>query len=123
MTNKLLNLLIDLEKSLHRSSTRKSVEKLDELLHDDFEEIGASGKTYNKNQIMEELIKETPLTIHASDFELRMFSEEIVQLKYRTKNTAGTESKPVTLRSSIWKYEGTKWKMVFHQGTVVQTGS
>jgi hypothetical protein len=43
MENDLFDYLVDLERSLHKESTRKSKEKLDELLHDDFEEISASG--------------------------------------------------------------------------------
>jgi len=121
MTKDLLNLLVDLERNLHRKSIRRSKEKLNELLHDDFEEIGASGRTYNKDQIIEELQNEMPFTINASDFELRIFSEDIAQLKYKTKNTARNNLMRTTLRSSIWKNEGSKWKMVFHQGTIIQT--
>ena len=121
MTNDLLDLLVDMERGLHRKSIRRSKEKLNELLHDNFEEIGSSGKIYNKDQIIEELFNETPFTINASDFELRMFSEDIAQLKYKIKNTASNTLTRTSLRSSIWKNEGSKWKMVFHQGTVVQT--
>jgi len=121
MINDLLDLLVDLERGLHRKSIRRSKEKLNECLHDDFEEIGSSGKIYNKDQIIEELLNETPFTINASDFELKMFSEDIAQLKYKTQNTASNNLTHTTLRSSIWKNEGSKWKMVFHQGTVVQT--
>lgn len=121
MTNDLLDLLVDLERGLHRKSIRRSKEKLNDLLDDDFEEIGASGKVYNKDQIIEELLNETPFAINASDFELRMFSEDIAQLRYKSKNSASDNITRTTLRSSIWKNEGSKWKMVFHQGTVVQT--
>jgi hypothetical protein len=71
--------------------------------------------------MIEELLYETPFTINASDFELRMFSEDIAQLKYKTKNTENKNLTRTTLRSSIWKNEGSKWKMIFHQGTVVQS--
>jgi hypothetical protein len=120
MTQDLFDFLIDLEKSLHRGSIRRSREKLNELLRDDFIEIGASGKIYNKDQIIEALLNETPFTINASDFELRLFSEDIAQLKYKTQNIVDTNLLPTTLRSSIWKKEGTVWKMLFHQGTLVQ---
>ena len=120
MTKDLFDFLVDLERSLHRGSIRRSREKLDGLLHDDFIEIGASGRVYNKEQIIEALLNETPFTINASDFELRLFSEDIAQLKYKTQNTVDNDLMPTTLRSSIWKKEGTIWKMIFHQGTLVQ---
>ena len=53
MTNDLLDLLLGLEKDLHRQDIRRSKEKLNEILHDDFEEIGALGKIYDKDQIIE----------------------------------------------------------------------
>lgn len=116
----LLDLLIELERSLHKGSVRKSKEKLNELLHDDFEEIGASGRVYDKKQTIEALINETPYAINASDFELRLLSKDIAQLKYKTKSSTTNDLIRTTQRSSIWKNEGAKWKMVFHQCTVVQ---
>jgi hypothetical protein len=121
MTKDCLDLLVNLERNLHRKSIRRSKDMINELLHDDFEEIGASGNIFNKDQMIEELLYETPFTINASDFELRMFSEDIAQLKYKTKNTENKNLTRTTLRSSIWKNEGSKWKMIFHQGTVVQS--
>ena len=121
MTKALLDLLVDLERELHKKSTRRSKEKLDGLLHDDFKEIGALGRVYDKAQIIEELQNEIPFTIDASDFELRMFSEDIAQLKYKTRKTVSSGGLRTTLRTSVWKNENSNWKLLFHQGTVVQT--
>jgi hypothetical protein len=120
MENDLFDYLVDLERSLHKESTRKSKEKLDELLHDDFEEISASGKVYDKKQTVNALINETPYTLNAADFELSLLSKDIALLKYKTKTNFGNNLINTTKRSSLWKNEGSKWKMVFHQGTVVQ---
>ncbi|MDA0782458.1 MAG: nuclear transport factor 2 family protein [Proteobacteria bacterium] len=50
----LTNRIYELELSLLTYETRQSVNALDGLLHDDFIEFGASGKTYNKSMVIEE---------------------------------------------------------------------
>jgi hypothetical protein len=119
MTKKLLNTLIELEKSLHTTTIKSSKEKLNDLLHDEFEEIGTSGKIYNKSQIIEALTTETHSKIQASDFELRMLSKDIAKLKYKTSSSLGNGIARTTLRTSIWKQEQDRWKMIFHQGTAI----
>ena len=120
MATDFLDFFVDLEKSLHRKSIRRSREKLNDLLHEDFEEIGAMGKIYNKDQIIKELLTETPFSINASNFKLRMLADHLALLTYKTQNTARNHFARTTLRSSIWKNEGSTWKMIFHQGTIVQ---
>lgn len=120
MAKDLFKLLVDLEKNLHRKSTRRSKEKLNQYLHDDFEEIGSSGKTYNKDQIIEELLNEMPITINALDFKLKILSKDIALLKYKTKTNLRNDLPRTTPRSSIWKKYCSKCRMVFHQGTVIQ---
>lgn len=78
MTHNLLELLVSMEKSLHKSILRSSKEKIHELLSDNFQEIGASGKTYNKNQIIELLKNEEPFDINATDFELSLYCQMIL---------------------------------------------
>jgi len=106
------NLLVDLEMSLHSPEVRKSRDKLDSLLAAEFIEIGASGNTYNKQQIINSLLEETPGEIKAKDFEHRKLSDELALLIYKSESTR------CSIRSSIWKLENGRWRMLFHQGTV-----
>ena len=105
-------MLVELEVSLHTSEVRNSREKLDSLLSDDFMEIGASGATYRKEQVINSLLKEAPSEIHAKDFEFRKLSNDLSQLIYRSESTRRA------IRSSIWRLEDGQWRMLFHQGTV-----
>lgn len=105
-------MLVELEVSLHTSEVRNSREKLDSLLSDDFMEIGASGTTYDKEQIINSLLKEAPSEINAKEFEFRKLSNELSQLVYRSESTR------CAIRSSIWRLEDGQWRMLFHQGTV-----
>ncbi|WP_234122172.1 hypothetical protein [Clostridium hydrogenum] len=45
---------------------------------------------------------------------------DCVQATYKMiKEYEENEDRKCTLRSSIWKYRDGKWKMIFHQGTLV----
>jgi hypothetical protein len=98
--------------ALHTPAVRNSRDKLESLLSDDFMEIGSSGKTYDREQIINSLLKEVPGEINAKDFELRKLSDELSQLIYRSESTRRA------IRSSIWKLEDGQWRMLFHQGTI-----
>ena len=115
----LLQLLIELETSLHSETVRKSKDKLSELLHGEFIEIGASGKVYDKNHIIESLPKESALKLRATDFKLRELSPEIQQLTYNLESSTGGNSTRYTLRSSLWKNNNDKWQIIFHQGAAL----
>ncbi|MBS2968145.1 DUF4440 domain-containing protein [Metabacillus sp. KIGAM252] len=102
--------LKELEECLLQPEIRTSAEELDRLLADDFLEITSSGKTKDKCDCMNGLdVPEMKL----SHFSIRLLSEGLVQTFYTVHIL---EKK--TLRSSIWRYKGQKWQMIFHQGTL-----
>jgi len=53
----LKKVLIELEKELHSVEARASLARLDQLISDDFREIGASGKYFGKSEVLERLPK------------------------------------------------------------------
>ncbi len=109
--------LRELEERLLVTSVRRSPEQLNFLLADDFIEIGASGRVYDKAAIIEDLQQETPARekLTVCDFHVRMLSGELAQATYTI-----TESN--TRRSSIWRRRGNGWEIVFHQGTPIAQG-
>jgi hypothetical protein len=109
----------ELETKLHKKSVRNSPDLVSELLSDDFIEFGSSGNVYDKTTVIESLKNEqTDLNITTKDFKLKTLSDEIIQLTYRTVKTDPLTNAPLaSLRSSIWKLENNKWRMIFHQGT------
>ena len=119
MTADLLKNLIELEKGFLGSSVRKSRKSLNALLHDTVVEIGMSGKIYDKNKIIESLLQEKPCVMRATDFNLRMLSDEIAQLIYKLECCDGDNTKRYSIRNSIWKCDNDGWQMIFHQGTVL----
>ena len=117
---KLYRLLISLETSLHSAQTRLSETELGKLLSDEFIEIGASGRTFNKKNILKRLPQETSNSIRAGNFKLRELSSGIIQITYHSCSQAKNQQPRYTLRSSIWRNESSQWKMLFHQGTVTK---
>lgn len=111
-------LIFELEKKLLKPEIRKSSEELEKLLANDFIEFGSSGKTYNKEEVIESLANEDDsFTFEIDDFKTYQLSENIILATYRLlKKDKETIN---SLRSSIWKKETSEWKMIFHQGTKI----
>ncbi|MFI8316892.1 DUF4440 domain-containing protein [Kosakonia cowanii] len=107
------------ERQLHCLETRNQLSVVDELLHEQFFEIGRSGRRYDRAQVVDALINDAPGDeIHAEDFAVTVLSEGCALLTYRsfTLNAQGEIARP-TLRASIWIKTGEAWQMQFHQGT------
>ena len=110
--------LIKLEQLLVQPATRLSVELLNRHLDDDFYEIAATGRCFGKADVLERLPTETPPVISQQDFDCRVLAEGLAQLTYRaTIQRAEDGSLSYSVRSSIYRFDGEKWQMVFHQGT------
>lgn len=110
--------LIYLEQLLVQPATRLSVELLNRYLADDFYEIAATGRCFGKADVLERLPTEQPTVITQQDFECRVLADGLAQLTYRaTIQRAESNSPSYSVRSSIWRFDGEKWQMIFHQGT------
>ena len=93
-------------------------EKLNDLLADEFVEIGSSGRIFDKRKIMEELAGERlQEKILIRDFEARGLAGDLALVTYKS-SCGGRQA----LRSSIWKRTEGRWQMVFHQGTPASAG-
>jgi hypothetical protein len=111
--------LIALEQLLVQPATRLSADILNHYLADDFYEIAATGRCFGKADVLERLPAETPPVITQQDFDCRVLADGLAQLTYRaTIKRAENQSPSYSVRSSIWRFDGEKWQMVFHQGTV-----
>ncbi|SFU16343.1 ribonuclease HI [Pseudovibrio denitrificans] len=108
----MLETLRSLENQLLLPSVRGDHQQLELLLHPDFIEIGASGRMYDRAQILDALPEEAadyPVRT-IENFRLRELSSGLVQVFYSIVENE-------TQRTSIWKFEGEQWSMIYHQGT------
>jgi hypothetical protein len=110
-------LLRKLEEDLFKPEVRRSAERVNDLLADDFIEFGSSGRIFDKRQIIDALQQEALGTVHRTtiaDFTVRRLAATVLLLTYRATSPDHTGSR---LRSSIWKLINGRWQMIFHQGT------
>ncbi|WP_178128832.1 DUF4440 domain-containing protein [Pseudomonas sp. ADAK18] len=113
--------LQELEGELHQCSTRTDGERLAQLLADDFVEFGASGHVWgSRAEVIAGLRDEVFSARSMSEFALKVLAEGVVLVTYRCRRTATVVTAGAdSLRSSVWREEEGRWRMVFHQGTPV----
>ena len=95
-------------------NVRASRDRLEALLADDFAEFGTTGLVYSKHDVLEQLPAQAAFESRLDGFALRVLAPNLVLAVYRLR--AYEEE---SLRSSIWRHEGGRWRMTFHQGTVI----
>jgi len=115
-TAALLEELRSLEIELHKDRSRRRMEA---LLHPDFMEFGKSGRTYTRDEILNEFATDATLpVVQSNHFAVTPLAPGVALLTYVSAhvNADGTSDR-VTLRSSIWVQTELGWRMRFHQGT------
>jgi len=113
------DLIYKLELSLLTPEVRASVEKLNELIADDFIEYGSSGLIYNKAEILDRLPKGPSPTYNLYDFEFVKLSESMVQTRFKADRVNLDGTKLSSLHTSLWRNTNNNWQMFFHQGTII----
>jgi hypothetical protein len=107
-----------LELELLQPEVRKSKERLNELIADNFLEIGSSGKSYNKQDIINELPEEEETKFTVKDFNTIEISPDTILATYQAeKEVSDINGNILSSRSSIWQNKNGDWQMIFHQGT------
>ena len=111
--------LMEREPIFHRpefGTTRADFENMTEAT---FWEVGASGRCYSREYVLDELEKRdadpTDDAWQTSDFHCLEIAVDNYLLTYTLIQGAR-----VTRRSTIWRRTADGWKVVYHQGTVVE---
>jgi hypothetical protein len=124
MDHQLAKHIEDLEVSLLQPEVRRSVNRISELLADDFVEFGMFGKIYSKQDFVELLPnseEEKFERYKALNFEAKEIATDTVLLTYKASIEFLKINETIwTLRCSIWQKRGENWQMIFHQGTVIK---
>ena len=108
------------ERQLLQRDIRNSRAALDGLLAEDFIEVGRSGFSYRRQDVIEALLKDPVDDVAVEDTECRQLSPSVVLLMYKSYRAGTATSDPrTTLRSSVWTLVEGDWKLRFHQGTPV----
>lgn len=118
--SEVLRKLIAREPIFHRpefGTTRADFEK---MMDPCFWEVGASGRRYSRELVLDELERRhsvgTPTdSWHAQDFHCLELAANTFLLTYTL-----FQGSRVTRRSTIWRRSQGDWKIVYHQGTIVE---
>ncbi len=110
-----------LELSLLNESVRKDAARVALLLTDDFQEFGASGRTYSKTEVIAQLQEEHEREIVMQDFDSLMIDSSTMLVRYRSVRTGEDGTTVEALRSSLWVLRQGRWQILFHQGTRIET--
>jgi hypothetical protein len=107
-----------LELELLQPEVRKSKERLNELIAENFVEIGASGRKFSKQNVIKELLNETEINFTILSFNTIEISPDTILSTYEVeKEIVGANHKILSSRTSIWKNINGRWQIVFHQGS------
>lgn len=80
------------------------LESVERLLSDDFLEIGASGRIYDKEKVLQALLVKPSAHCSMMDFIMRPLTGDVVLATYRTMRQEPPQNPPAySLRSSVWK--------------------
>ncbi|MDP3581046.1 MAG: DUF4440 domain-containing protein [Ignavibacteria bacterium] len=111
--------LTKLEIFIHWPSTGTTRQEIENLLDEKFWEVGASGKIYNREIVMRVLEERTHKQNNEvwikKDFQCAEIAADNFLLTYTL-----AQGERLTQRSSIWRKYENGFKLVYHQGTVVE---
>jgi hypothetical protein len=121
--NSILEDLVRREPIFHRSEFGTARADFEHMTAPDFWEIGASGRRYSREYVLNELEKRYQNSsrnleedLQAEDFRC----QELVPNLYLLTYTLTQQKTRKTHRSTIWQKSTEGWKIVFHQGTIIQ---
>ena len=120
---KLLDVLAELrrrEPIFHRPEFGTTRAELETMVDGDFWEVGASGRRYTRKHTLEVLEKRTGTLDEelweTTDFRCQELAADLYLLTYTLR-----QGERITRRSTIWRRSTEGWKVVFHQGTIVES--
>ncbi len=108
-----LDEVVELELALLHPDVRRDRTWVEDVLDEDFREIGASGRLWSRQETVDGLAGEQgegPVAV--ADLEALQLADGLVLVTY-VSDRVGRRAR----RSSVWRRSGDRWRLVHHQGT------
>lgn len=107
------------EPIFHRPELGTARADFERMTADDFWEIGASGKIYTREEVLD-LLEERHSGPQAESLVVSAFRVRQLGLGlYLAHYDLVQEHTRKTRRTTLWRHSAEGWKIVFHQGTIV----
>ncbi len=106
-----LDQVVAAERALLSDEVRADVAEVAALLHPDWQEIGASGRVWSRDELLAE-IGPLPVPIQLEVLGVEEVATDTVLLVWRALVDGSA-----VLRSSLWVRHAGRWQQRFHQGT------
>ncbi|MDZ7913456.1 MAG: hypothetical protein U5O16_16725 [Rhodococcus sp. (in: high G+C Gram-positive bacteria)] len=121
----ILDELMEFEPLFHRTRVAMSRAEFDAVVDPEFREIGASGARYTRDYV-QSVVERRRLLGEVNDAAelgwtvdrpaLSRIAPDLYLVTYRL-----AQAHRVTERSSVWRFTESRWTVLFHQGTVVES--
>ena len=107
----------------HPDKFGRSQQDIAEQMYDEFWEVGASGNVYTKQDVIETCLQRYNDPDYQDIWETKDFQlTEIAPDNYLLTYVLIQNKTRVTRRSTIWRKVNNTWKILYHQGTVLEKG-
>ena len=119
--SKLLPILNELKKRepiFHHPEFGTSREDFESMTEESFWEVGASGKRYSREHILD-ILEERFANPHEDIWKTEDFQCQEIALDNYLLTYTLLQGKRITRRTTIWRRCNNNWKIVYHQGTIV----
>jgi hypothetical protein len=83
------------------------------LFADEYKEFCISGRIFNRQQVIDALLKSEPRPATIHHFYVERLADNVALATYRA-----TTAVVVAHRSSLWIFRDNRWQLFFHQGTI-----
>jgi hypothetical protein len=107
------------EPLFHRPEVAGSRAELENMMVEDFSEVGASGRAYSRQYVLRTVAARAANPVddpwETRDFHCRELAPHVYLLTYTL-----LQGERTTRRATIWRRDPSGWKAVYHQGTVVR---
>jgi hypothetical protein len=112
--------LIDREPIFHRREWGTTRADFERMMSEEFWETGASGARYSRQFVLDELDRRFSWPHHDIWETTGFFCQQLAQDLYLLTYTLVQNRSRKTRRATIWRRAADGWKIVYHQGTLIQ---
>ena len=104
-----------LEESMWRDETRFDRAYMNAVLHEDFTEVGRSGRVFSRDEVLDMPPVQIRVEIPRETFSVVEIAPAVALVSYETVPSDSRHG--AAHRGSMWISDGERWLLRYHQGT------